>query len=107
MSGFYLALAILLEVAGTTCMKLSDGFAKRLPATLMVLFYAGCFTALTMALKKLELGTVYAIWSGVGTTLVAVVGILYFKEALTPLKVVSILLIVLGVIGLQLSRSGH
>jgi small multidrug resistance pump len=107
MDRLLLALAILLEVSGTTCMKLSVGFTRPLPTVLVLLFYVGSFTALSITLKTLPVSVVYAIWSGVGTVLVAAVGMIWFKESLTALKVVSIALIVAGVVGLNLSLGGR
>ena len=67
------------------------------------MFYAASFVALTFALKKIDVSVAYAVWFGVGTALIAVIGILYFRETITALKFVSILLIVVGVVGLNLS----
>ena len=103
----YLALAIVFEVAGTTSMKLSDGFSKLLPSLMMVVFYSLSFGALTMALKRFDVSLAYAVWSGLGTCLIAVVGILYFHESVSVLKVVSIGFIVAGVIGVNLAGSVH
>lgn len=60
-----------------------------------------------MALKKIDVSVAYAIWAGVGTALIAIVGILYFKEPATILKGFSIFLIITGVIGLNLSGAKH
>jgi small multidrug resistance pump len=103
----FLAGAIALEVAGTLSMKLSDGFSKPVPSVLLFVFYAASFVALTLALKKIEVGIAYAVWSGVGTVLVATIGILFFREAVSTLKLVSILLVIVGVIGLNLSGAEH
>ena len=94
--------AIVLEVAGTTSMKLCEGFTKAVPSVLLFVFYAGSFAALAFALKKIEVSVAYAVWSGVGTILITAIGIAYFRETATPLKLVSILLIVIGVVGLNL-----
>ena len=102
MSWLFLALAIIFEVAGTINLKLSQGFANLLPSILIFVFYGISFSFTTLALKELELSWVYAIWSGLGTALVVIIGILYFKEQVTLIKVVSISLIVCGVIGLNL-----
>lgn len=107
MSWFYLVLAILFEVAGTISMKLSDGFTKVTPSILLVVFYLCAIYFLTLALKKLEIGIIYAIWSGVGTALLAIIGVLYFQESLSWIKVVSILFIIIGVVGLNLAGTGH
>ena len=107
MSLVYLFLAILFEVIGTTSLKLSQGFTRPLPSVVMVLCYAASFGILALALKKLDVGTAYAIWSGLGTALIATIGVLWFKEPLTVLKVASIVLIVLGVVGLNVSGGAH
>jgi small multidrug resistance pump len=104
---FYLTGAIVLEAAGTTSMKLSDGFSKFTPSILIFLFYAVSFVALTFALKGIDVSLAYAIWSGIGTVIIATIGILYFQEPATALKIVSIGLIVVGVAGLKLSGVNH
>ena len=107
MAYFYLLGAIVLEVCGTTSMKLSQGFTRLWPSILIFVFYGLSFTLLTVVLKKIEVSIAYAIWSGVGTALIATLGILYFKESLTLLKLVSLALVILGVIGLNLSGGVH
>ena len=107
MTWLYLVLAILLEVCGTTCMKLSEGFTKTVPSILLFVFYTLSFGMLTLALKKLDVSVAYAVWSGMGTALIATIGILWFKEPLTALKLVSLGLIILGVVGLNLSGGAH
>lgn len=96
-----LALAILLEVAGTTSMRLSEGFTRLTPSVLIFVFYAGSFALNTMVIRVLGLSVVYGVWSGVGTVLTAMIGIWYFKEPATAVKMVSIGLIVIGVLGLH------
>lgn len=96
-----LSCAILLEVAGTTSMRLSEGLTRMTPALLMFAFYACSFTLNTMVIRVLGLSVVYGVWSGVGTVLTALIGIYYFKEPATAIKMVSIGLIVLGVMGLH------
>ncbi len=102
-----LLLAIVLEVCGTTSMKLSQGFTRLWPSVMIFVFYGLSFTLLTFVLKRLEMSIVYAIWSGVGTAIIATVGILYFKESLTLLKLASLALVIIGVIGLNLSGGVH
>ena len=104
---FFLASAIILEVSGTIAMKFSDGFTKFIPSILMLVFYVASIALLTLALKKIELSIAYAIWAGAGTALIAAVGILYFKEPATTIKLISIVMIIAGVIGLNLSRAAH
>ena len=102
MSWLYLILAILLEVSGTTCLKLSQGFTKILPSVLLFILYGFSFTSFSLALRKIDVSVAYAVWSGLGTTLIATVGILWFREPLSALKIISIGLIIIGVIGLRL-----
>jgi small multidrug resistance pump len=96
-----LAGAIALEIAGTISMKLSEGFSRTLPSVLIFVFYAGSFTLMTVAVKKIDVSVSYAIWSGVGTTAIALIGVYWFREALTTMQIASIVLIVTGVIGLR------
>ena len=91
-----LAIAILLELSGTICLKLSYGFSRLLPSVGVIFFYLGSFVLMAQSLKTLEVGIVYAIWSGVGTALIAVVGILAFGESVTPFKILGLLLIIGG-----------
>jgi len=100
----FLVMAILFEVAGTTCMKLSQGFARILPSILMFALYALSLSCVAMALKRIEVSVAYAVWSAVGTALIAAIGIVWFKESLSLLKVVSLLLIIAGVVGLHVSN---
>jgi len=103
----FLAGAIVFEVAGTVSMKLSEGFTKLIPSILVAVFYLISLAALTFALKKIDVSLAYAIWAGVGTAIIASVGIIYFKEPATAIKIISIGLIIAGVIGLNLSGAKH
>jgi len=103
MGWFYLILAILFEVAGTTFMKISEGFTKTMPSIAMTIFYLLSLAMLTFALKKFEVSTAYAIWSGLGVALITIIGVVLFKESLTFTKVLGIVLIIIGVVALQLS----
>ncbi len=106
MAWFYLGLAILLEVAGTTCLKLAEGFTRPVPSVLIFVFYAASFVLLTLAVKVVPISLAYAIWSGVGTALIAVIGFVAFKEPATAMKIFFIAVIIVGVVGLQLSDRG-
>ncbi|MEU6193548.1 multidrug efflux SMR transporter [Streptomyces sp. NPDC047061] len=97
-----LAGAIAAEVAATTAMKYADGFSRLWPTLLTAVGYVVSFLLLAQTLKTLSIGTAYAIWSGVGTATIAVLGLLLFGEALTLVKVAGILLIVGGVVVLNL-----
>jgi len=103
----FLLLAIGTEIAGTTCMKASHGLTRLVPSILLFVFYASSLTSLTFALKKLDISLAYAIWSGLGTAIIAVIGTLYFKEPLALSKVACLALIIAGVIGLNLCGGSH
>ena len=101
LSWFYLILAILTEVAGTTAMKLSNGFTEFGPSISIFIFYALSFSFLTFSLKRLEIGFAYAIWSGLGTFLIFMIGICFFEETISVFKTLSLFFIIAGVIGLK------
>jgi small multidrug resistance pump len=103
MNWIYLFSAIVLEVGGTLSLKFSDGLVKRGPVLLMIFLYGLSFFAFSHALKHMEVGTAYAVFSALGTALMASVGILWFNEPATIVRVVSLILIVLGVVGLNLN----
>ncbi|HHV24225.1 MAG: multidrug efflux SMR transporter [Methanosarcina sp.] len=104
MNSYYLLLlAIVFEVCGTTCMKLSQGFSRFLPSILIFVFYGISFFFFTLALKGIDVSIAYAIWAGLGTALITVVGIYWFREPVNFLKVISLFVVVVGVIGLNLS----
>ena len=98
-----LVVAILLEVAGTTNMKLSEGFSKPVPSVLVLFFYALSIIALTFAVNRLDVSVAYAVWSGMGTALVAMIGLWFFQESITSIKLVALGLIVVGVAMLHLT----
>ena len=103
MHWYFLAAAIVFEVGGSTAMKLSQGLTRPAPIFAMLLLYSVAFLCNAMALKRLDLSVTYAIWSGMGTALVATVGMLYFREPVNPMRLACIALITLGVVGLALS----
>ncbi|HZG14670.1 MAG TPA: multidrug efflux SMR transporter [Candidatus Bathyarchaeia archaeon] len=107
MSWIYMMMAICLEVAGTTSMKLSHGMSKPIPTVLMIVFYLGSLGSLSLALKQLEVGTAYAVWSGVGTALIAVIGFLFFHDQITWQKGIAIGLIIAGCVLLNLNSGMH
>ncbi len=97
--------AILFEVAGTTSMKLADGFTRPLPSLLIFVFYAVSFVLMTYVLKSIDVSVTYPIWSGIGTLAIALIGMAWFGEQMTWLKAASIGLIVLGVVGLTAGKT--
>jgi small multidrug resistance pump len=104
MEWIFMIFAILTEVAGTTAMKLSRGFSRIAPSIAMGAFYIISFVLLNLALKKINLSVAFAIWSGASTALLALVGFAWFKEPMNAIKIVSLVLIILGVMGLELGN---
>jgi small multidrug resistance pump len=101
--GALLACAIAVEVVATLALRESDGFSKPLPSAIVVVGYLISFWLLSMVLKHIAVGTTYAIWAGAGTAAIAIIGIVALGEPATALKLASIALIIVGVIGLNVS----
>jgi small multidrug resistance pump len=99
----YLILAILTEVFGTIAMKVSHGFTKLIPSILVFILYGLSLIMLTLALKGLDVSIAYAIWAGMGTALITVIGIIWFNESISIIKIISVMFIIIGVVGLNLS----
>lgn len=97
-----LGVAIAAEVGATTAMKFSEGFSRLVPSLVTVVGYVVSFVLLAQTLKTLSVGTAYAIWSGVGTAAIAVIGLLFFGEGMTVTKAAGMALIIVGVVVLNL-----
>lgn len=103
----HLALAIGAEVIGTSALKSSEGFSRLWPSLVVVVGYATAFYFLSLTLKAIPVGVAYAIWSGVGIVLIALVAWLMHGQTLDLAGVIGIGLIVAGVVVLNVfSRSG-
>ncbi|MFC9710684.1 multidrug efflux SMR transporter [Paenibacillus sp. JNUCC31] len=100
-----LALAIGLELSGTILMRVSDGFTRLWPSIFMFACYGASFTLLNFAVKYMPLGVAYAIWSGVGITLIGIVGHYFLGERLKAMSIVWMGFILIGIIGLKWSDS--
>ncbi len=96
-----LAIAIASELIATTSLKASHGFRRPLPSIMVVLSYGASFYSLSRALQVLPLGIAYAVWGGVGVAVTALIGLVFFREALTPVRVAGLALIVAGVVAVQ------
>jgi len=108
MGWLFLAFAIVSEVIGTTFLKRADGNVISSSGLFMMFFYAISLTFLTIAIKwNIELGVGYAVWSGVGTALIVLIGIYAFGESASIIKFLCIALIIAGVVGLKLDTPKH
>lgn len=107
MSWFFLTIAIVAEVIATTTLKMSQGFTRIGPAAITVAGYAIAFYFLSLTLREIPVGIAYAVWSGVGIVMIALIGLLLFNQRLDGPAVLGIALILAGVLVLNLfSRSG-
>lgn len=103
----FLMLAIVLELSGTVSMKYSAGFSRMWPSVLMFLFYGASFTMLNFALAYMNVSIAYAIWSGIGIILITIVSFTIFHEKLSITSLLWIAVIVVGVVGLNMSVKSH
>ncbi|MCL6626759.1 MAG: multidrug efflux SMR transporter [Alicyclobacillus shizuokensis] len=104
MAYLYLGIAIASEVFATSMLKATLGFTRILPTIGVFLGYGVAFYAMSLALKDIPLSVSYAIWSGLGTASTAIIGWLFWKQALNGTMVAGILLIIAGVVLLNLNR---
>ena len=102
MGWYYLAVAILLEVTGTVFVKMTAGFTKTWPVVLMMASYSLSAVFMTKAFHTIPLGVGYAIWSGIGTMCAAFIGVYFYNEVMSPVKIVSAVVVVLGLVGLRM-----
>ena len=102
-----LLLAILAEVVATTALKASDGFTRPLPSLLVVLGYGIAFYCLSLTMRSIPLGLVYAIWSGLGLLLITLAGWLIWGQRLDAPSLVGMALIIAGVSVINLSGRVH
>lgn len=107
MAWLLVIVAGLLETGFAVCLKQSHGLTRLWPTVGFALFALGSFALLTIALKRLEIGPAYAVWTGIGASGTVVFGMVFLGEGTAVIKLVSVGLIVAGVIGLNLSGSAH
>lgn len=93
----FLAIAIASEVVATSALKASDGFSKLPPTLLTLAGYAVAFYFLSLTLRTIPVGIAYAVWSGIGVVLIALIGWLRFGQRLDPPAILGLVLIVAGV----------
>jgi small multidrug resistance pump len=93
-----LAAAIVLEVAGTTCLQQSQQFTRPLPTALMAICYVGAFYLVSLSLKTIPVGIAYAMWSGLGIVLISLIGLFVFHQKLDVPAVIGLGFIISGVV---------
>lgn len=109
MAYVYLMLAIISEVIATSALKASAEFTKLVPVLIVLLGYGISFYCMALVLRTIPLGITYAIWSGLGIVIIAVIGVVFFKESLDLPAVVGMGLIIAGVVVVNLfsKTTGH
>lgn len=103
----YLIVSILFEIVGSACLKLSAGFTNVIPSLLLILFYGLSFTFIIFALKTISLSVGYSIWAGLGTAGAAIVGVFLFKETLSGINFVGLVVIIAGVILMNIKTKSN
>ncbi len=107
MHWIFLAAAIVSEVIGTSALKASEGFSRLWPSVIVVIGYALAFYFLSLTLKTIPVGVAYAIWSGIGIVLIALIAWFLYGQTLDFPAIIGMSLIVAGVIVLNVfSKSG-
>jgi small multidrug resistance pump len=99
----YLAAAIATELVGTVGLRWTDGFTRPLPSTLVVALFVISLWFAALAVRELDVSLVYAVWAGIGTAVIAVIGMTALGESINALKIGSLALVIGGVVGLNLS----
>lgn len=102
MQWLLLATAILFETVGTTALKASDGFTRLWPSTVSILAYIVSFWLLALVLRTIPVGIAYAIWSGLGICLIAIIGYFVFDQRLDTPAVIGLGMIVAGILVINL-----
>ena len=105
MGWFYLVIAGFLEIAWAIGLKYTDGFSKFWPTVVTVCAMVASFALLAAALKTIPVGTGYAVWTGIGAAGTAIIGMTFLGESREVLRIICILLIVAGVIGLRFASA--
>jgi len=100
---FQLLAAIAAEIIATTSLRASDGFTRLWPSVVVCACYPLSLYLLSRVLRQISIGVAYAVWSAIGTAAIVIIGVVAYGESLSAVRIVSLLLVVLGVLGLQLS----
>ena len=106
MSWIYLIIAGFLECGWALSLKYTEGFTRPLPSLMTATAMIASFWFLSLAMKTIQVGTAYAVWTGIGATGVALAGMLFFDEPSDIARILCLLLILSGVIGLKIFSGG-
>lgn len=107
MAYVFLGLAIAFELAATTLLKYSEGYKRPLPTIACIALYIVCFYFLSRALNDINLGVAYATWSGIGIVVTALLSYFLFKQHLSLVTVLGMVLVIAGCIMINLTSAAH
>lgn len=109
MGWVWLLASIGCEVTGTTFLKLASEGGKHATwySAGVFVFYVACFALLGGAMRHFSLSTLYATWSGLGVSVLAIIGVVAFGDQMNALKIVSLVLVIVGIVGLNMSGVSH
>ncbi|PRD44103.1 DMT family transporter [Sphingobacterium haloxyli] len=106
MKHFFLLGAILAEIIGALATRQSDGFSKFWPSCVAVVGVVGAYFLLSLSLKSgMPIGVAYGIWAALGITILTIIGAIFFKEPLSAIQIIGIIMIVGGVLALELGKA--
>ena len=100
----FLLLAGFFEICFTISLKYSQGFTKLVPSIITVIFIVLSFFSVSQAMKTIPIGTAYAVWAGIGAAGTVITGIFFFGDSYHIIRLISIVLIIIGIIGLKLAH---
>ena len=100
----FLLLAGFFEICFTISLKYSQGFSKLIPSIITVIFIILSFFSVSQAMKDIPVGTAYAVWAGIGAAGTVVTGIIFFGDSYHIIRLVSIVLLIIGIVGLKLAH---
>jgi quaternary ammonium compound-resistance protein SugE len=102
----FLLLAGFFEICFTIALKYSQGFNRLIPTIFAAIFIILSFFSVAQAMKEIPIGTAYAVWAGIGAAGTVICGMLFFGDSVHIVRLVSLMLIILGIVGLKLSNAG-
>lgn len=100
----FLLLAGFFEICFTIALKYSVGFTRLIPSIITVIFIVLSFFSVSQAMKTIPIGTAYAVWAGIGAAGTVVTGIVFFGDSAHVIRLISIVLIIIGIVGLKLAN---
>jgi len=104
LSWIFLLLAAFFEICFTISLQYSQGFSRLVPSIITVIFIVLSFFSVSQSMKTISIGTAYAVWAGIGAAGTVITGIIFFGDSYHIIRLLSIMLIIIGIIGLKLAH---